>query len=197
MKVIKVIDHLLEIPGKLGITVIRDLFLPATNKNEFKLRLRGYCQADPYSCGIAAGWSVLKAFNPRARLKQFAKDCAPDKKWGVPTRRLAFALRNQGCRVQYSKLDFKTIQAELQQGRPILTAIHRKDDEWHWIVIYGFGVKPSRIFFIGNVIPGFSRAQMLWHDFKKQSDLTDSSLLVSFRQSEGPYAGSGRDPCAG
>lgn len=47
-------------------------------------------------------------------------------------------------------LDFESIPATLDEGYPIVTLTKTPhSDESHWVVIYGYGRKPNRIFIAG------------------------------------------------
>jgi hypothetical protein len=159
------------IPRTLGIRLIPDLFPERARSDELKLPVRGFSQLDSYSCGVAAGWSVLRYFNPSANFRKFDHACAPHPKWGTPTRQLVTALRKNGLRVyRLGDLDFDAITAFLESGFPILTTIRKRD--WaenlhHWTVIYGFGSKPRRVLVIGRSgAPGFAKMELAWRKFK-------------------------------
>ena len=159
------------IPLALGIQKIPDLLPNTTGKNEIKLSLPSYCQTDTYSCGALAGWSVLKFLKSNANFKVFYEACAPDREYGTSNARLMAALRKHGVSVGDRKnLGFKTIHRCIRSGKPIPAAIAEgaifDDDAAHWIVIYGVGTKPNRIFISGKTRPGFSRQQLTWHEFK-------------------------------
>lgn len=84
-----------ELPRKLGIRLIPDILgnTHLQNVTHLKLRLHGYCQADSYSCGFAAGWSVLEFLNGAADRRRFEEDCASEPVNGTPAYRLKKALR--------------------------------------------------------------------------------------------------------
>jgi len=160
-----------EIPRSLRIQKIPDILPDTTGKNEFKLAISGYCQADTYSCGAIAGWSVLEHFNPKVKFRAFYDACAPAPDSGTSTTRLMKALRKHGVAVSDRKdLDFDGIQQCLRDGKPILVSIAGNslfdDEAGHWVAIYGFGRKPNRIFICGKTRPGFSRQEMTWKQFK-------------------------------
>jgi len=159
------------IPRALGIRVIPDLLPERAHSNEFKLPVRGFSQLDSYSCGVAAGWSVLRYFKPEANFQKFDEACAPHPEWGTSTRRLVTALRKHGLRVhRLGDLDFDAIKAFIKSGFPILTTIrerHWEDNLHHWSVIYGFGTKPRRMHVIGRTCaPGFAKMEVAWRKFK-------------------------------
>ena len=170
------------IPRALGIRDMPDLLPERSSSNGFKLPVRGFSQLDSYSCGVAAGWSVLKYFKPEANFRKFDHACAPHPKWGTPTRHLVTALRKNGLRVyRLGDLDFDAITAFLESGFPILTTIRKRD--WaenlhHWVVIYGFGSKPRRMHVIGRTdAPGFAKMEMAWRKFKSLWTGRDDSFV--------------------
>lgn len=159
------------IPRALGIRVIPDLLPERARSDELKLPVRGYSQLDSYSCGLAAGWAVLKYFKPRANFRKFDEACSPHPEWGTSTRRLVIALRKNGLRVyRLGDLDFDAITAFLAGGFPIITTIRERDWEenvHHWCVLYGFGTKPRRMHVIGRTgAPGFAKMELAWRNFK-------------------------------
>jgi hypothetical protein len=159
------------IPRALGLRVIPDLLPDRERSNDLKLPVRGYSQLDTYSCGVAAGWSVLRYFDPEANFRKFDQACAPHPEWGTSTRRLATALRKHGLRVYgLGDLDFDAITSFLESGFPILTAIRERDwveNVHHWVVIYGAGWNPRRMHIVGRTgAPGFAKMELAWRKFK-------------------------------
>ena len=159
------------IPRALGIRVIPDLLHERARSDELKLPMRGFSLLDSYSCGVAAGWSVLQYFDPEANFRKFDEACAPNPEWGTSTRRLVTALRKNGLRVyRLGDLDFDAIKAFLESGFPILTTIreqHWDENLHHWSVIYGFGTKPRRMHIVGRTgAPGFAKMEVAWRKFK-------------------------------
>ena len=167
---------------KLGIRVIPDLLPERTRRHEIKLPLRGYSQLDSYSCGVAAGWSVLQYFRRSAAFREFDTACAPNPKTGTSTRRLSTALCRHGLRVfRLRDLDFDAIQEFLKAGFPLLTIIrqpHWEENTHHWAVIYGFGWRPRRIHIVGRTgTPGFTKWELSWRKFKSLWTGRDESLV--------------------
>lgn len=160
-----------NIPRALGMRVIPDLLPERERSNEFKLPLRGFSQLDSYSCGVAAGWSVLRYFKPEANFREFDQACAPSPRTGTSTRKLSAVLRRHDLRVFHLRdLDFEALTAFLESGFPILTTIreqHWDDNLHHWAVIYGFGSKPRRMHIVGRTgAPGFAKMELAWRKFK-------------------------------
>lgn len=171
-----------HVPRALGFRIMPDLLPERTRRNEFKLPMRGYSQLDSYSCGLAAGWSVLRYFKRGAIFRAFDEACAPSPRTGTSTRKLAAALRHHDLRIfPLRDLDFKAITAFLESGFPILTTIrepHWEKDQHHWAVIYGFGWRPRRMHFVGRVgVPGFTKRELSWRKFKSLWTGRDDSLV--------------------
>lgn len=159
------------IPRALGLRLVPDLLPERQRSNELKLPVRGFTQLDSYSCGVAAGWSVLRYFKPGANFRKFDEACSPHPEWGTSTRRLSAALRKNGLRVyRLGDLDFDAITAFVEGGFPILTTIrerHWAENLHHWAVIYGIGSRPRRMHVIGRTgAPGFAKMELTWRNFK-------------------------------
>jgi hypothetical protein len=173
------VDH---VPRALGLRVMPGLLPERTRRNELKLPVRGYSQLDAYSCGVAAGWSVLRYCKRESHFREFDTDCAPSRRTGTSTRNLYAALRRHGLRVfPLRDLDFEAITTFLKSGYPIFTTIrepHWKKETHHWAVIYGFGWRPRRMYFVGRIgIPGFTKRALAWRKFKSLWTGRDDSLV--------------------
>ncbi|MEI6714371.1 MAG: papain-like cysteine protease family protein [Verrucomicrobiota bacterium] len=100
-------------------------------------------QIDLFSCGVAAGWAVVKLLYPDSReqdRRAFYQWCAPCPDTGTPTERLHAALKkaNVTVRLRHRKLRFETIKKTLQQGHPLIVCVDCPGtDEAHWTVVYG------------------------------------------------------------
>jgi hypothetical protein len=117
------------------------------------LRIPGYRQCDPASCGYAAGMMALRYFYPRRSDEAFWKKFPrlehedPDKRL-TPQGTLVRALRNSGVGVTVSnRLTFDKIMKYIEKGFPIITTIYNGN---HWVVIYGYGLTPRRLYIAGN-----------------------------------------------
>jgi len=175
------------VPKALGLHKIPALLPESTAANELKLSLRSYCQTDTYSCGAIAGWSVLEFLKPGADFLQFYADCAPSKETGTSTSRLTKALRKHGISVSHrNDLDFDQIKSLLRAGKPILVCTGEgalfDDDAAHWVVIYGCGWNPNRIFLSGKTRPGFSRETLSYRDFKSIWSPVNEGLVCSVKR---------------
>lgn len=176
------------IPKALGIQKIPSLLPERAGANEVKLTLPSYAQCDTYSCGAIAGWSVLEFLRPDAEFYAFYADCAPCSEMGTSTTRLTNALRKYGVRVSHQrKLDFASVKKCIGEGKPILVVTAEgamfDEDAGHWVVLYGCGWKPTRVFLSGRTIPGFSRQEMSWQQFKAVWSEAGEGLVCSVKKS--------------
>ena len=158
-----------------GVVVVRDLltFSDADDDNAVTLDVKGYRQTDSFSCGFVAGLMALHTFYPKRSIDRFYKLVSPDRDWGTSTTRLLRALRSSGVAVTNQRnLNFDSLYDTVQAGYPLITTVKNgtADDE-HWIMIYGVGKSPKRVFIAGNSIPVFGYLtrdhEMRWVDFKK------------------------------
>jgi hypothetical protein len=138
------------------------------------LDLPGYKQMDAYSCGFVAGAMVLRCFHPRRSLRRFFDLCQPHYDTGISTTALITALRSSGIGVSYRKdLTFNKFARALDAGYPVITVVHTPmPNVDHWVVVYGYGRRPNRLFIAGDglrVIDACgSRKEVAWDAFVKQ-----------------------------
>jgi len=68
-----------------------------------------------------------------------------------------------------SKLTFADLCAAIDAGRPVLVCVPTPDaDTEHWVVIYGYGRRPSLVFVAGQGLPFIGRQRVKWPDFRQQ-----------------------------
>lgn len=141
----------------------------ATAPNEVTLDLPGYGQIDSYSCGVVAGVMALKQFKPRARFSDFYARCDPHPVWGTPTAKLVRALRQHGLRVQErDDLGFAGLCGAIDEGSPVLVCVHNPGTDCaHWVVVYGYGRRPSRVFLATNGLPFLDRNVVPFGEFTR------------------------------
>lgn len=172
-----------HLPDLLGLKKIPDLLPHGRHERSHKIPLKGYYQTDGHSCGAIAGWSVLNFLKPGSNFRKFYKDCAPSEAWGVSTARLSAALRKHGLQISTrDSMDFDAIKTSIEDGSPILVSIDIYDDALHWVVIYGIGWNPRRIFLSGYSSPGFSKRVMPWTRFKQIWEPKDFGLVCSLKK---------------
>ena len=152
-----------------GIRIVPDLLVHTRNEMEVTLAVPGYCQTQSYTCGFSAGLTVLHTFQPQLSAEHFFRLVAPDEQTGTSTTRLVKALRK--CRVGVSwrrNLDWTRIRGLIDKGYPIITTVTTGDPTvHHWVVVYGYGLSPNRVFIAGNGLPLFARKKYPWSEFRK------------------------------
>ena len=106
-------------------------------------------QLDGFSCGVVAGWSVIKGLYPergRRDFLNFYEDCSPSLEAGTSWNRLIKALRNQGIGVSLRRglLSFNALKKEIENGFPIIAVIDVPAADYdHWVALYGYRQKSS------------------------------------------------------
>ena len=157
-----------KIPTRLR--KIPDPFDDYAEDGETKLAVPFYCQTDWYSCGAIAGWSVVETFHPKADFARFYRDCNPSPTEGMGETRLIRALRKHGVGVGIRRdFDFDSIAEAIESGYPIIAGVgHEFSDGDHWIIIYGVGYHPKRVFLANIVRPGCSREEFTWREFRSE-----------------------------
>jgi hypothetical protein len=133
------------------------------------LDVPGYRQTQLHTCGFVAGLMVLHYFDPTRSARLFYRRTQPTLDEGTPVPRLVRALRESYIQVEdRTDLNFERIVKSIRQGRPVITTVKRRFDTGHWVVIYGVGFRPNRVFVAGNGIPYLlDRSEMAWADFRK------------------------------
>lgn len=141
------------------------------------LDVPGYRQVQRFTCGYVAGMMVLHTFKPRASEDRFYERCAPDPDEGVPVARLARALRDSGIKVGLrSSFAFDDIRRAIDSGRPVILTVGAGGE--HWVVVYGYGEAPRRVFIAGNGLPHLSKGkQMTWEAFVRKHGGEDGGLV--------------------
>jgi len=124
------------------------------------LTLPGYRQTRSYSCGFASALMVLHYFE---------RDLAPPELFrrlgtsrdGTRQGAIVRELRNAQVRanVRYD-IDFARLVSAIDRDKPIIGYLH---DQEHWLVIYGYGVDPHRVF-VADPRPRH-RSEHLWDGY--------------------------------
>lgn len=107
------------------------------------LALPGYRQARNYSCGYAAALMVIRHFHPDAPALELFGRLGTGRD-GTRQTAIVRELRRSGvsANVRYD-VHFGRIVRSIDQGKPIIGYLHDID---HWMVIYGYGRAPDRVF---------------------------------------------------
>jgi hypothetical protein len=145
------------------------------------LDVPGYRQTQTYTCGFVAGLMVLHYFDPDQSACQFYERVRPSIEDGTPTSRLVKALRASGIRVgERRNLTFDWMASFVKKGMPIITAVRRDSGISHWIVVYGVGYRPRRLFIAGDGIPYWDgRCELSYAEFNRKWDGRGEGLVCS------------------
>jgi len=136
--------------------------------HEVTLDLPGYMQINSYCCGAVTVAMVVKYFWPQVSFGQIYASVNPSPECGAGRTAVARALRTCGVRVsRQHRLTFEQLCSAIDQNRPILAAIHNQGAEAdHWVVVYGYGRRPDRVFIASNGLPWFSGNRMARREFE-------------------------------
>ncbi len=175
------LDHLAE---RTGMRVLKERPAHPGTIDVTTLLVPGYKQTQAYTCGFVAGLMVLHALYPKASAEAFYRRVRPDPKMGTSNKKLIQALRQSGVSLSVvsSGLGFPEIQRNIDAGFPILTILKtNSDNEAHWVVIYGYGIKTgkasNRIFVAGNGLPFFNQPAIPWSQFRQMQSRMGFGLV--------------------
>ena len=107
------------------------------------LPLPGYRQARNYCCGFASVLMILKHFE-RLLGGQDLFEALGTAQDGTGQSAIVRVLRAEGVRanIRYD-VDFKCLASTIDAGKVLVGYLN---DEEHWLVIYGYGRDPMRVF---------------------------------------------------
>jgi hypothetical protein len=163
-----------------GIVVARARIPYSASEDEVTLDVPGYRQTDSFGCGFVAGLMVLHTFKPRASLDRFHKSVAPNQHEGATPARIIRALGERGisARPRYD-LGFAQIRRAIDAGKPIITLVRTtKANTEHWVVVYGYGLRPERVFVAGHGLRSGSGARR-WGQYRRESARVGYGLVCS------------------
>ena len=107
-------------------------------------------------------------FHPETDFHDFHEAVNPSPEYGSSVTQLKSALRKFGVRSRNCHLNFNGIKREINAGHPVLVSICNRGDNGHWVVVYGYGRNPSRVFLASNILPFFNRNQYTLEEFNKR-----------------------------
>jgi len=148
-------------------------------ENEVKLEVPGYRQMDDHSCGPVAAWSILQTFHPGSTsYHAFYADCEADED-GANEIQIIRALRMNRIGVGLrDEMTFKDLIKTIDRGFPILSSIRQRGWEDHWVCIYGYGLKPSRVFTCNHAQNGsHGRKEYRWSEWRRRWDPSSQYLI--------------------
>lgn len=133
------------------------------------LKLRGRYQTQPYTCGAVAGIMILDYLRPGCDAEAFFRSANPTPENGTSVSKLIKALRKHGVSVSHrTGMKFADFVAAIDRQHPVIVVVNTRDpDAAHWVVCYGYGKKPNRVFIAGNGLPLISRKEYPWPEFRR------------------------------
>ncbi len=141
----------------------------AKGQKEASLDLPGYIQLNSYCCGAVTAAMAVKYFRPQMSFGRIYATVNPSPECGAGRNSVARALRVCGLSVNCQhKLTFEQLCSAIDQSRPVLVAIHNPGAEAdHWVVVYGYGRRPDRVFIACNGLPWFGSNRMARCEFER------------------------------
>lgn len=149
--------------------------VPHGDPNVVARPIRAYYQVRQYTCGYASALTVAHALHssiePAALYDVLATDHT-----GTRQTAIVNGLRAAGisANVRYD-LDFDELQRVLDRGRLVIGYHHGLE---HWIVIYGYGLAPERVF-VADPLPA-NRSEHRWADYGEK--LRNFGIVCSSRR---------------
>ena len=160
---LKWLDRLAD---KTGIRIIPDRLPHPGGDDVTTLDVPGYRQIDSFSCGAAAALMAVRTFRPGFPAGDFHELANPVN--GIQIEPLVRFLGKAGIGVEERyDLDFADIAEKIEAGFPVVTLVNLKADLQHWVVIYGVGRKPNRVFVGGMNLPIIGRKEYTWREFTR------------------------------
>jgi hypothetical protein len=152
----------------LGIEQYRTWTDFAADDDEYTLAIPGYRQTRSFTCGYVAALSVARMFRPKVNAAKLYRHIQPDERWGTDAPSLRRGLRECGVGSSVRRdLTFAKIQASIFAGFPIVTLTKTTLlGTWHWVVIYGVGRRPNRVFVSGYQL--FRSTVFCWPEFRAE-----------------------------
>lgn len=136
------------------------------------LPLAGYRQARNYTCGYACALMVLRFFKPETRgldlFRRLGTGTDGTRQTAIVRELRAAGL---GANVRYD-VDFARLRREIDRNKLIIGYLHDID---HWVVLYGYGAEPRRVF-IADPRP-MEPCERPWPEFRER--LRDFGIVVS------------------
>jgi len=116
---------------------------PQTDPTVKAVAIPGYYQVREYTCGYAATLMVLHAFRRYVPGRELYERLGTDH-YGTSQSAIVRELRAAGIGVNLRyDLDFDRLRREIDRDRLVIGYHHRLE---HWVVLYGYGVEPERVF---------------------------------------------------
>jgi len=141
----------------------------AKGQKEVTLDVPGYMQLNSYCCGAVTVAMVVKYFRPQMSFGQIYATVDPSPECGAGRTSVARALRTCGVHVsRQHRLTFEQLCSAIDQNRPVLAVIHNPGAEAdHWVVVYGYGRRPNRVFIACNGLPWSRSNRVTRREFER------------------------------
>jgi ABC-type bacteriocin/lantibiotic exporter with double-glycine peptidase domain len=136
----------------------------------------GYYQVRQYTCGYASALTVLHSFRRYVDGRTLYARLGTDHT-GTSQTAIVRELRREGvgASLRYD-LDFDGLRRVIDQGKLVIGYHHRLE---HWVVLYGYGVDPARVF-VADPLPTH-RQEHRWDDYGPK--LRNFGIVCSPRRS--------------
>lgn len=153
----------------LGLRHLPDVLSHPRGPHVETIRIPAFVQTQTYTCGPVAALMVVRHFRPEYPAGKVYSRADADPDYGTGVGRLVRVLRECGIRVrERSNLAFRDIVDAIDRGRPVITVVNTdRERVSHWVVLYGYGKKPSRVFLAANGPPVVGRREYRWDEFLK------------------------------
>ncbi len=158
--------------------------------HEVTLDLPGYMQINSYCCGAVTVAMVVKYFWPQTSFGRIYASVNPSPECGAGRTSVARALRSCGVHVsRRHRLSFEQLCSAINQNRPVLAAIHNPGAEAdHWVVVYGYGHRPDRVFIACNGLPWFRSNCVARREFERIWTPRGNGIICSKNRPASKYS---------
>jgi hypothetical protein len=153
----------------IGLVAVPVPIEQAQGQSEVTLDLPGYLQTNSYSCGAMAAAMVVHRFRSRMSFERIYDAVDPLPECGAGALCVVRGLRSCGLHVSHrKKLSFARLCQAIDRGRPVVVLIDNPGSEDdHWVVVYGYGRRPDRLFIAVNGVPWFNRNRIARSQFER------------------------------
>ena len=143
------------------------------DSNCMVIPITGYRQLQSYTCGYCCALMASRYFVPGISSDKLYRLIGIDHD-GVCASGLIRGLRKTGMSVgKLYNLSFGKIRNAIDKNKLLIIGVKRD----HWVLVYGYGVKPNRIFVAD---PSFFRQTAYnWCEFRKQVYLNEPTIVIS------------------
>ncbi len=139
------------------------------------LAVPGFRQVRNYSCGYTAALMVLRHFDCQIEGQQLFAELGTTRE-GTGQSAIVKVLRAQGLRANLRyDMNFARIRRCIDVGKVLIGYL---EDEHHWLVLYGYGDAPERVF-VADPEPG-KTCEQAWESYGPR--LHGFSIVCSPRQ---------------